>query len=360
MLFIFATLIIIQNIRLPNRNAVNWNVVTEISMFSPPSSYPSSPPAPTLPTPPRPSSPPVPALPTSLSSQNREVIEDALAYSQIRQVRWSCVVDAGTVRIEYIREDKYVARIELINTSVGWKRSGDVVTSRCPDEKPQNTLAFEIAVPSMPRRTADYFSSTIRAISTNFPNTTLHVVTVQPDRLYTPWTEMVDVHILNVAPPSLRLRSIAMYEYAMSLSSTNVMVIEDDVLVHTSAYSRFQEAIMEISINNIHDFVLDCYVVSWQGHKSHKRLAHFFYEDDYGCCTQCMYFTRNTSQIIRAKMSELRKGKKIPDPYDFIVHYTSTANQIPILGVQRALVQHSGKLSTGLGNGGYHQTNRFV
>ena len=153
-----------------------------------------------------------------------------------------------------------------------------------------------------------------------------------------------------------------MYEYALTVGESDVLVLEDDIALHSYANSRLYSAIGEIAhrIPNVPSFVLDCYVVSWQGLSTKMEQRYTFLETDYGCCTQCMYFSKNTTHLMRQAMRFERTNRLNPDPYDFIITRTANTHSVPIFGMQGAMVQHIGRVSTGLtGVRGLHTTNRF-
>lgn len=296
-------------------------------------------------------------------------VTDAAEYLELGRVRWGCVVGDSplTVRMEYVRRDGVVSRVEAFRPwrAVGWTmREQTPITKTC--DRRVGTSSYDIAILSVPRPT-NYFSSTIRQVVDIFSRKHIHVVTNQTHSMYAPWTNatvyngnVVDVHVVGLSGVfGLKARSIAMYEYALSTSaSSNVLVLEDDLEVSPHASALLQNAISELS-NVEREYVLDCYVVSWQGHKTRRHLRHTFYEDDYGCCTQCMYFVGRVTWIMIDSMRRER-AKTRPDPYDIVIHYTANASRVPILGTQRALVQHAGRVSTGLsGVSHLHQTNRF-
>lgn len=304
-------------------------------------------------------------IPEMVYYDNNTAVHDAASYLGITNIKWGCVVEGSplTVQLEYVRTDHTVARIVAYRPwrVLGWIELQGGAARSCEDAPRKSLPEFEISLMSIPRP-VNYFSSTMHQVSKTFPSKRIHVVTNQTHHLYTPWTRLpnVDVHVVDVSwSVGLKEKSIAMYEYALSISTTNTLVLEDDLIVSPFANSILMNALGELKREGMDDFVLDCYVVSWQGKKIHKNLRYTFYEDDFGCCTQCMFFTMNVTRVMRRQMFKERQHQK-PDPYDFIIHNTARSNRIPILGTHRAAAQHAGKVSTGLtGVAHLHQTTRF-
>jgi len=73
-----------------------------------------------------------------------------------------------------------------------------------------------------------------------------------------------------------------------------------------------------------------------------------------------MYFSQNTTHRMRQAMRLERNNHVHPDPYDFIIARTAKTYSVPIFGTHTAIVQHAGRVSTGLsGVAGLHMTSRF-
>ena len=290
-----------------------------------------------------------------------ELVASAAREFGVEAVRWGCVVstDPLTVRLEHSRRGA-LERLEAIRpwrTST-WLRSEEPVTEPCASP-PTSTAPYEVAILSVPRP-VDYVGRLLGRLRPNFPGVPIHIVTNQTSPRFGAWD--VTVHVVTGLSPQLKARSIAMYEYALSVSARDVLVLEDDVLLRPEAGAHVAGAVAEIRrVRRVHEFVLDCYVVSWQGRRPGTPLARTFVETDYGCCTQCMYFSAAAARGARARMRWERAHARTPDPYDFLIRNYTGASRTPIFGTQEAAVQHVGAVSTGLaGVPRLHTSARFV
>ena len=282
----------------------------------------------------------------------------------VSSVIWACVpeYDPLTIRVQYVHSDGTTRRIQVYRP---WRTSEwmyDNIAITDVECVPKKNTPYEIALLSVQRQ-VDYFSDTMRQVRMRFPEVHTHVVTNVTASTYMKWVNVpnVSVHLVPIPQLSIKAKSILMYEYALSVSSSDILVIEDDVTVHPNANIRLNAMRYEIlQKRKMFDFVLDCYVVSWQGQNRAKSLQHTFVETDYGCCTQCMYFSHNVTRSTRERMQLERTNRTSPDPYDFIIHNTASFYKFPIYGSVKALVQHRGMISTGLtGVKGLHQTVRY-
>ena len=82
----------------------------------------------------------------------------------------------------------------------------------------------------------------MQQVRASFLNVTINIVTNATSRLYTAWTHHpnVWVHVVKLFTNTLVPRSIIMYEHALSVSSSNTLVLEDDLLIHPQAYDTLK------------------------------------------------------------------------------------------------------------------------
>lgn len=317
--------------------------------------------------------------PTPIS--NGELLPNALlARNASSTPHWACVIsdDPLSVRLEYADRDGFVRRAELQRPwrTATWREATDeggappLVSETCSRSGPSlrsEPSWFEIALLSVPRRRAEYFTQTLRAVRAAFTHQLLHIVTNVSTPPYSQCVTLPRtlVHIVNMAAVQggIAARGAAMYEYALSVASpsADVLVLEDDLSVRADAGAELQGALREIwalEAASQNGFVLDCYVVAWQGAHPRQAWEHTFAEDDFQCCTQCMYYSRTASQAVREGLRHARQRR--PAPYDFVVRDTTRRRAIPVYGTQRSLVQHEGAVSTGLsGTTFLHRSARY-
>lgn len=296
-----------------------------------------------------------------------EVPSELVEACNASRILWACTAAdevPWTMRVQYVHADGTVRRVEAHRPwrASGWRTDPDAVVAD-PGCRGTGRAAYEIAVLSVPR-TVDYFTETMLQVRERFAEVPTHVVTNGTSPAYLRWATApnVSVHVVPIPRDhGLRARSILMYEYALSVSPSDVLVLEDDVAVHPRALQRLDAARAELAVvREVASYVLDCYVVSWQGRNPAYPLPHTFLERDYGCCTQCMYFSQNATRPMRERMRVERTSAPRPDPYDFLIRNASASRGIPLYGTVRALVQHRGAVSTGLtGVRGLHQTARY-
>ena len=246
-----------------------------------------------------------------------------------------------------------------------------VVTETChtgDSVAPANEPAgFEIVLLSVPRQ-VDYFTDTMRAVRLAFPRETVHVVTNVSSPQYAayvarPQTLLHVVDVTSLLGRDLKVRSTAMYEYALSVVSpaADILVVEDDVAVSAHASVGLQRTVQEIWARGRtapHGFVRDCYVVAWQGVLPRVAWEYAFVEDDFRCCTQCMYYSRAASPLVRTGLRQA--WREHPTPYDFVIRDTTRRHGIPVYGTVSSLVQHRGVISSGLtGTSFLHTSKRY-
>jgi GR25 family glycosyltransferase involved in LPS biosynthesis len=145
---------------------------------------------------------------------------------------------------------------------------------------------------------------------------------------------------------------------AKTTGREGLVVFEDDVILAQGWERRLRAVIAEVELVHQERYVLALYVAACVGLSKSKNGSHFVeYPVDYFFGTQGMYYPES----VRPGFAEFLKAHGVDtfrEPYDLLLKDYLKRASIPMFVTIPCLVQHIGRVSTGLA-GFHHQARHF-